>query len=137
MPRTRHSETSPVDLRALEAKQAAIRSALIESVAAEDAIAIEQARNAAAWIATHRAELTFGAAPIIQLAPEMTLPEMEDYGRLGNAIKIATDSFGDLWWCDPEGREVAMHQFLLHARGHKRPVSVSLRFGDARRAAPN
>ena len=128
MPRQSHSQASPGDLRALQAKEAAIRSAIKESLAAEDAIAIEQARNAAGWIAAHRADLTFGADPIIQLAPRLTLPELEDDGRDGNAIRIASGAFGDLWWLDPEGREVASHRFLLHARGHKRPVGVLLQF---------
>jgi len=79
---------------------------------------------AAGWIADARPDLTFNAQPTVTLDWDEGLSELERYGRAGIAVQLAEFHFGDLWWCDPEGRDVTAHRFLLLARGCGGAVSI-------------
>ncbi|WNL48425.1 hypothetical protein RKE25_22105 (plasmid) [Dyella sp. BiH032] len=103
----------------------------------QDALALEQARRAALWLTVNKDELTLGREPTIRLAPDMSLAELEEFGRAGCAVKVASENFGELWWCDPEGRRTELQEFLLWARGHRRPVTVSLRFARPSELGPD
>jgi hypothetical protein len=78
---------------------------------------LSQAALAARWIADARPDLTFNAQPSIRLDWDEGLGELEGYGYAGAAVQLAAFDFGDLWWRDPEGREVSAHRFLLVANG--------------------
>lgn len=80
--------------------------------------AMTLARNAAEWISVNRPDISLGVEPKMLLVAEddeFTLLELENYGKAGNAVKLCDGPFGDLWWCDPEGRETALHECLLYA----------------------
>ena len=78
--------------------------------------------------------LAVGAEPVLLLVADddvFTLPELEDYGRAGNAVRLCSGDFGDLWWCDPENRQVSSHQCLLFTKKDSQGASartVLLRF---------
>lgn len=97
----------------------------------QDALALEQARRAALWLSVNKSDLTFGREPTIRLAPDMSLAELEGFGRAGCAVKVASENFGALWWCDPESRRPELQEFLLSAPGHRRAAIVLLRFARA------
>lgn len=87
-------------------------------IAAQSAAALTHAQSAAAWISSNRPDVYLGVEPKICLVANddsLTLPQLEDYGRAGNAVKLCDGPFGELWWCDPEGRKSGLHQCLLYA----------------------
>ena len=118
MRRLQVPEPKKADSHVLVAKEYAIKTAAEEIAQSSAQAAMADARTAALWIAANRPDVAMGAeAELLLVADddEFTLPELEDYGRAGNAIKLCSGIFGDLWWCDPEGRKVFRHQCLLFA----------------------
>ncbi|WP_155293121.1 hypothetical protein [Comamonas testosteroni] len=102
---------------ALEARVDAMNASTMEIQEGNVHSALANAQKAALWISTNRPDVAMGLVPEIKLVAEddvFTLPELEDYGRAGNAIKLCNLEFGDLWWCDPEGRPTASHKCLLY-----------------------
>lgn len=103
-------------------------------IAAQCAVAMAHAQSAASWISVNRPDIALGVEPktlLIAEDDEFSLPELEDFGRAGNAIKLFDGPFGGLWWCDPEGRETARHECVLYAAKATSVVSqrtVVLRF---------
>jgi len=118
MRRAKPLESKLEDRLAIAAREAAIRLASRELSQAQAAAAMIHAKAAAAWIAAHRPDVSFGAEPELQLIAESdhySLVELEGSGYAGKAVKLTAGAFGDLWWCDPEGREPAVHDCLLYA----------------------
>lgn len=117
-----------------EAREAQIRGEAEALGAAQVAAAMEHAKSAAMWIAAQRPDVSMGSEPMLLLIADddnFSLPELEDYGRAGNAIMLCDGSFGQLWWCDPEGRKTASHECLLYtARATQTATShtILLRF---------
>ena len=102
-----------------EAREAQIRAEAEAFGAAQVAAAMEHAKSAAMWIASHRPDISMSSEPRLLLIADddnFTLPELEDYGNAGNAIMLCDGKFGKLWWCDPEGRETDTHTCLLYAK---------------------
>lgn len=119
MGRTKPLESKPADLQAIEAREAAIRLAAHARSQAEGEIAIAHARTAAKWIASNRPDISFGAEPGLMLIAEddhYSLVDLEtSTGFAGNAVKLSDGVFGELWWCDPQGRETDIHECLVFA----------------------
>lgn len=68
------------------------------------------------WITRERKALTFGAQPIVNRISSddrYGLADLEGYGNAGNAVKLYSGQAGLIWWCDPEGRSVSQHRFLV------------------------
>lgn len=102
---------------ALEAREDAINASSVEIQVTNVHEAMANAQKAALWISENRPDVAMGIAPDIKLVADddvFTLPELEDYGRAGNAIKLCNLEFGVLWWCDPEGRPTESHMCLLY-----------------------
>lgn len=101
-----------------DAMECAIPTAASEIKASSSQAAMADAQTAALWISANRPDVAMGVEPELLLVADddvFTLPELEDYGRAGNAIKLFSGDFGDLWWCDPEGRKTFRHECLLYA----------------------
>lgn len=115
-------------------KEGLIRNSFDTLTAAQCEVAIAHAQSAASWISFNRPDIAFGVEPKILLIAEddeFSLPELEDFGRAGNAVKLVDGPFGGLWWCDPQGRETARHECVLYAAKATSMVSqrtVVLRF---------
>lgn len=102
----------------IAAREDAIRQAGRALSQAEGAVAMAHARTAAAWIAANRPDISFGVdAKLLLIAEDdcYTLVDLENSGRAGNSVLLSEGPFGKLWWCDPEGREAAIHECLLYA----------------------
>jgi len=118
----------------LLAKEASIRAnaeALLES---DRLVWFERAKRAADWVVVHRPELTFGTAPdVLRIADDdvVSLAEFEDYGRNGNAVLIHEADFGEIWWCDPEGKKFSTSRFAF-TKGSGCAVAYEIRFHQAR-----
>lgn len=119
----------------LEASESAANGASaaeLQTVNVQTAMA--HARTAALWISANRPDVAMGVEPELRLVAEddqFTLPELEDYGRSGNAVKLCSGDFGALWWCDPEGRQTSRHECLLYAAKatvEALPRTILLRF---------
>jgi hypothetical protein len=85
--------------------------------AAQHETAMAHAQSAALWISSNRPDIAFDVQPKMLLVAdedEFALPELEDFGRAGSAVKLCSGPFGELWWRDPEGRETAHHECLLY-----------------------
>ena len=88
-----------------------MRTDAVELETSSAHVAMADARKAAQWIAANRPDVAVGAEPVLLLVADddvFTLPELEDYGRAGNAVRLCSGDFGDLWWCDPENRQVPL-----------------------------
>ena len=111
-----------------------MRTDAVELETSSAHVAMADARKAAQWIAANRPDVAVGAEPVLLLVADddvFTLPELEDYGRAGNAVRLCSGDFGDLWWCDPENRQVSSHQCLLFTKKDSQGASartVILRF---------
>lgn len=104
--------------QAIAEREDAIKAHSAELHAANVEKAMAHARAAALWISCNRPDVAMGTEPDLKLVADddsFTLPELEDFGRAGNAIKLCKGEFGELWWCDPEGRPTTSHTCLLQA----------------------
>lgn len=96
-------------LRAMEAEFKA-------DAVAEQVECARRAKVAAQWLSEHRPDLTFDAVPTFLRIAEPdrgSLAEFEDYGRRGNAILLSETDLGQIWWCDPEAREISSSFFAF------------------------
>lgn len=109
---------------------ASMRQQLKDEVEAETSRCLLLATAAAAWVSASRPELTFGADPIfIRIAaPDSgSLGEFEGYGKKGNAVLIRDCQAGQIWWCDPEGRDSYSSRFAFRL-GPVLPVRFEIVF---------
>lgn len=127
----RRERTKPEATQAvLLAMQDSICSNAEASTASDRLLLQERARCAVDWITTQRPDLTFGAQPtLLRISQPDTgsLVEFEDYGRNGNAILLKEADFGQVWWCDPEGREVSTSRFAF-TKGPGFRIAYEIRF---------
>lgn len=121
---------SSVTNLAVGARFALMRLELKDEVQAEAARCLSLATAAAAWVSASRPELTFGADPVfIRIAaPDSgSLGEFEGYGKKGNAVLIRDCQAGQIWWCDPEGRDSYSSRFAFRL-GPVLPVRFEIVF---------
>ena len=115
----------------LLAKEAAIRENFIGFSRLNQTLCHERAERLVEWIQQNRPDLTFGVVgQQFRIADDdrYGLSDLEDYGRAGDAVMLHENDTGQIWWCDPEGRTVDQHKFLLFINGPHGNASYLIRF---------
>jgi hypothetical protein len=115
-------------------KEQAIRDEVARIHALEIQVARERLLRVQDWLRANRSDIARVGpmqSRLIADGDSLSLAELEGYGTAGNAVRVTMDGLGDvgdLWWCDPEGRQPVMQRFAFYTNVNGSYATFSLQY---------